>query len=483
MKLIKLLFKNSVFFYILSRYGTYSIQFVNSLLIAVYLGPFYLGVWGFIQMIIQYMTHLHFGIPPAVNVIISVNKENSEYSRKIIGNGVSMMIGLSIIIILFFLFNNIFGIEIGEKYDFGQYTPFVCLIGVLGYFNMLFSNIFRIYGKIISIAIYQSLFPVLTLSLVFLFKGRELLWALVIGNFISALISLLLFISLTPINFKPRIEWNLINLIQRKGWFLFIYNTSFALIILTTRSFISSFYKVEEFGNFTFSFSLANAILLLLDAISFLIFPKLLNRFSSSDNKHINEIMKIVRNAYVTVAHALVYVVIILYPFLLHFFPKYETTFPVFCLTALTIVLYAHSYGYSGLIMARGKEKKLAMIALNVLILNIALSALLTIGVKVSYSYVITASMVAYFVYVMILGFYGRKELRLPISFRNIIKDIFPARLSIPFLLCIFLIIISANSLFFLIPFSLFFVVNTKNLLNIKDVVKKIISNPNFINI
>ena len=45
--------KNPAILYMLSRYGTYAIQFVNSIFIAVYMGPYYLGIWGFINLIIS----------------------------------------------------------------------------------------------------------------------------------------------------------------------------------------------------------------------------------------------------------------------------------------------------------------------------------------------------------------------------------------------------------------------------------------------
>ena len=82
-KISKKIFSNKAILYVISRYATYIIQFINSLFIAIYLGPFYLGIWGFINLVIGYISQLNFGISNSVNVIISVNKQNDAYVQKI----------------------------------------------------------------------------------------------------------------------------------------------------------------------------------------------------------------------------------------------------------------------------------------------------------------------------------------------------------------------------------------------------------------
>ena len=49
---IKIMFmrlKNKVFVYLFTRYFTYGLQFIMSLIIAVRLGPYYLGIYGYIH--------------------------------------------------------------------------------------------------------------------------------------------------------------------------------------------------------------------------------------------------------------------------------------------------------------------------------------------------------------------------------------------------------------------------------------------------
>jgi O-antigen/teichoic acid export membrane protein len=359
----------------------------------------------------------------------------------------------------------------------------VCIIAILTHLNGYFATIFRVYGKIFAIALNQSLYPVLVLFIIPFFRGENLLWAMVTINCVSFLVNSILFYIQRPFSFKPLFEWDTVKYIQRRGWHLFVYNASFYLILLTTRSFISGNYSVEEFGYFTFSYSLANAVLLLLSSISFLIFPKMLNRFALSDNEHSQEILKTVRSAYISLSHLLIHLVIMVFPLFIYFFPDYQQASSVFKITALTVVLYTNSFGYQGLLMARGYEKNIGIIAFCALILNIMLSAILVSVVKVTFEYVIVATLTTYLIYVVTLGVYGRKVLRLANNFTDITKDIYPWRMMIPFLISFLMIIFTAPDIYFIIPFLLYLLLNFGDMLNIKDVILKVIENPNFIDI
>jgi O-antigen/teichoic acid export membrane protein len=336
---------NKVLYYVFSRYATYFIQFVNSLFIAVYLGPYYLGVWGFIRLVIEYLNQINLGIAHSVNAIIAINKKHEWYVKKVIGTSLTMLIILSLLMVLFFCVNKILDLNIGSKYSFSTYASAVIVIGILAYFNTLFSNIFRVYGRVIEIAINQSVFPVFMLIAILLFKRENLLWALVGANVFAFFVSFVMFLLRAPISFRPLLIVRLIKTIQVKGWYLFIYNTSFYLIIITTKSFISAYYSVEEFGYFTFAYSLANVVLLLLQSFSFLIFPKLINRMASTSTEKIANLLGSIRNVYITTSHLLVHLAIVLIPFFVLFFPQYDEATNVFRLTALTIVLYSNAFG------------------------------------------------------------------------------------------------------------------------------------------
>ncbi|WP_149302707.1 oligosaccharide flippase family protein [Pareuzebyella sediminis] len=480
---IKIALKNKVVLFLFSRYGTYLIHFINSLFIAVYLGPYYLGIWGFISLIIQYLNHINFGISHAVTAIISVNKSNDFYIRKIIGTSLTLLIALSLIVILFFIANAIFNLDLGKKYDFSTYALFVVLIGILGYFNALFSSIFRVYGRLFEIAFQQTIFPILILLAIVFFKKSNLLWALVVANFLAFLFAFILYVIKSPVKLKPIFILRLFKFIQIKGWHLFVYNTSFFLIVISTRSFVSGFYSVEKFGFFTFAFSLANVVLMLLQAFSFLIFPKMLNRFASSTNDQNMALLEKVRDAYVTTSHLLVHIAILSFPLFLLLFPQYQSSSKAFKLIALSVVLYTNSFGYSGLLIAKGYEKKLGRLAFSVLLINIICALVLIKVFDVPFTHVILATTLSYFIYVYMQGLMGRSLLQLDTTMKSVWKDIYPMRLLAPYILSCGLVLFSAPNYFFLIPLVLFLILNYSILLKLKTVVKSVVMNPNFINI
>ncbi len=417
------------------------------------------------------------GIAHSVNAIISVHKYKAWYVQKVIGVSFTMLLVLSIIALLFFTASHYFYFNIGEKYNFRMYAPFVAVIGILGYFNVLFSNIFRVYGKVFEIALNQSSFPVFMLVAVLFFRGEKLLFALVGANLFAFLISLIVYLVRFPINLKLLCIFRLIKKIQKKGWYLFIYNSSFYLIIISTRSFISAYYSVQEFGYFTFAFTVSNVILLLLNSLSYLIYPKILHRFSNSNVQSNYSLMTKLRDTYITSSHLLLYIGLVLFPLFLIILPQYKNSYSSFMLIALTLVLYSNSFGYSGLLIAKGLEKELSFLSIILLVINIVLVYLFII-IEVDYSMVVLGTMVTYFIFVYFLTKKGRKLLKLNYNLRSTLKDAFPIKLMIPYLLAILIIIVNLSSIIMLIPFGLFIILNKKELFLIKTYIWQILVNP-----
>ena len=71
------------------------------------------------------------------------------------------------------------------------------------------------------------------------------------------------------------VDKTIIKELLNKGYALFFYNTCFYFIMMSLRTIISSDYSPEEFGNFTFAYTLSNAIMLLVEALIFLVSPKM----------------------------------------------------------------------------------------------------------------------------------------------------------------------------------------------------------------
>lgn len=473
---------NSTISFVLSRYLTYFIQFVNSILIALYLGPKYLAVWGFITLVLQYLEQLNFGIPYSLNNILSLNKLSPNYCEKILNNSLFLVsfygilvCGLLVIITFYY--------ELGTKYNFSKYLVFIVLISLLTSYNSLFTNVFRVYAKINLIAISQSLYPVLTLCILPFFRSEILIEALLWVNVVSVFTVFILFIAFIPIKIRFYIARDIYRKIQIKGWYLFIYNASFYFIFLFTRLFVSNNYSVIQFGYFTFVYTMANIILLLSNTVAFLILPKMLHRFSIMNNAETFNVMKEARNIYISLAHLSVHFLIMIYPLAVYFFKDYYPTITLFNLVALTVVLYTNSFTFQELAMARQKERQLSLIAFLSLIVNVILLTILIFIIKVDFIYIIFATTFTYFLYVIILARFSITILGKQLSLFQIILLALPARIMFPFFISIFISLLQINVWFYTVPLIVFLICNLKSLMALKPLAYKIITDHNFIKI
>lgn len=481
--MIKKIVKNPNIIYIINKYGIFVLTFINSLYIAVKLGVYNLGVWGFINLVIGYMMYASLGIPNALNVLVSKNKSDKIYSEKIYRNSLSLLLCiLLLLMIITFLIKN-FGWEIGAKYHFADYFLVVFVIIVLNLFNGHLAILLRIYNKVNLISLSQTLYPVFALIVTLFFSGKDLLQALVYVLLLSNVMTTVLYLCFMPFSFRFQWDFGVMKTIQYKGLFLFVYNASFYFIMLSTRTLVSDFYKVEEFGYFTFSFSFANAVILLLTTLSFLLFPKMIAMMASKDNNLVINSIKKVRINYIVFSHLLLHLAIFVFPFFLHYFPMYKNTLVSFQLISLTLIMYNNSFGYQALLMARDKEKLLSLLSFGALLLNVILGLFLTAVLKVDFSYVILCTLITYFCYVWALTKVGRQSLGLGGSIVAAFLEVNQVKISLPYLLSLGMVYFGLSPFWFVVPLVVFIVLNKTELLTILSSGKKLLSNPNVLNI
>lgn len=474
MKLLNI-FKGSLLF-LFSKYFIFGIQFLNSILIAVYLGPFYLGVWGFITMIFQYFEQLNFGVPHGVSVALALNKERHGYLQSVIGNSLIQSIAISILVgigfsILVYYFN------FGSSYYVSEYFIVILLIACLTNIINVLSNICRIYNQFYILIIIQSLLPVSILVVSFFFKREFLLSALLYSQLTTTIISVLLLFMTIPIKVKYNLSWKLFNKLRKVAIPLFFYNASFYLIMISTRSFIST-YNVKEFGLFTFSFSLGNALFLLLDSVSFLIWPKLLRSMNKHSDDGALEKLKDYRILYQTATHIIMYISLLLYPLLIVYFEKYSATQNSFTMVVLTLVMLSNAFGYQGLMVAKGKQKKLALVALFCLLLNTVICYFLVFIIRTNYYGVLFGTMIAYMVFSVLLVKQGISILNIGKGklINNLSLYITPSMLLPYFLTCAS--VITGRPSWVILSFVIFLIFNYKNCLYLFKTIIEIIKDP-----
>lgn len=481
--ILKKTLSNKILQYVFSRYLIYFIQFINSLLIAVYLGPFYLGVWGFINLAIQYFEQFNFGLSQSFNALGSIHKQHSEYVGKLF---VSTLICIGIvagIAVVFLWLNQTLDFGFGEKYGFSKFAPVVAIVVMLNYFLPAFLNLLRIYGNVLTIAIVQSLQPLCVFLALHFWKGEKLLDVLVWALLLSSLASILIYLYKMPIRIPFNIEFSSIKTILRKALFLFLYSASFYFILLSTKGLISSNYSVEQFGFFTFSFSLGNAILLLFKSFIFLVFPKVINRLAHSQPGEAMSMLNSIRADYTTLSHTVGHLAILLFPVFIVFFPQFSDTIWAFNYIVMSLIVYTHCFGYQELLIAKGKDKGLGVIAFLSLLVNVCVALFLIKVVNVGYQYVILSTMVAYSFFLLLLNYRARKMLDVKLTARQVFAIVFPTRLLIPFLVSLALSSYQAPIYYFTFPMLVFLLINRTSLASLKTTFFRILNNPKIVDI
>src|SRR5690606_9513600 len=143
---------------------------------------------------------------------------------------------------VFFLYNYFLPLEIFKKYHIIDEAWLIGLIAVNINYNNLLMHLYRINNQLSQISFYQSVVPSLMLIAVLFFQGESLLKNLILCYVLGNICSSIYFIlgkSLPNLQFPLKNDFNDI---FKRGFFLFLYNVSFYLIILSLRSFISAFY-------------------------------------------------------------------------------------------------------------------------------------------------------------------------------------------------------------------------------------------------
>lgn len=479
---IKLVLKNKVMLYMLTRYVTYGMSFFVSMYAANRMGPYYYGIWGYLILLLNYFNLINFGIPQAAQVLQIQNRENLSRRDAFEKSGFVLTGVLGVGVICFALYERIVGIAFFEKYELGNLFYWICLCGIINYFNLYYSKVYRVKNKLLEIAFHQTFVVLLTFVVVFWKEGYPLLqWML--GAYVIAYFVIFLFYSFRGgITLKGEFRFYDCKKIINKGFFLFLYNSGFYFIMISTKTIVSINYTVTEFGYFTFAYLLGHAVLQLLEAFSYLISAKLLNRYRSSDTEVVSSTIRLIRVNYVALFHGIMYLAMIVFPVFIRFVPKYEGTLLMINLACLTMLLFTNSFGYSTFLMARNKERVLAFIAIFSLGINVLLGVFCVNVLQVNYQYTILPTLLTYFIYAYLCVYYGRKELKLNRSIMNVFKDCFPLRLLLPFIVAV--IIILCNITYLLcIPFVVYIALNGTTIKEIFHSFKRIFYKPEIVDL
>ena len=161
--------KNKIVIYVTTRYITYALQFLLSLAIAVRLGPFYLGVYGMVNLVISYFGQVNFGVPHALNVFLIHNKENRQVGDLYSYNAFALYTYLNMAIVIGSVIVSIEIAIIKGKYDPRSYSPHLVHPAIL--------------------TITEPIGVFLNLCIVWFFKENTLVFALTLANLLACILT------------------------------------------------------------------------------------------------------------------------------------------------------------------------------------------------------------------------------------------------------------------------------------------------------
>lgn len=479
--LVKNIFSNKIFGYLSTRYITYFISFISSMYIAVKLGPYYFGIWAFINLLIAVFSNIHFGIANAANILLVQNKNNQQKCDLYVSNAFMLIFPLSLIPLAVFFYDKVFPISYFEKYHLGSFFIPLVFIILLIHLNTLFSNIFRVKNKIFEVAFNQTILPVLIFLLMFFINSKNLVILMFAAYLVANILSIYVYSRTKFLSLKSPFDVNASKEIIFKGFYLFIYNACFYFIILSTKTLISYSYSVQDFGYFSFAFTIANASFLLIDSFMFLIFPKTIQMFKGENFDDIKMKIKSFREKYIVTIQAVIYSAMSVCFIFVQFFEQYKNSYFSLVLIMMTLMLYSNSSGYVNYLLANNYEKTIALFSSIALLINISFVLILIKLFKFSFEYCILGTMVTYFFYTGAIIIFSLNTLRTK-GFFNMLKEIFPVNIFIPFGLALFLGLINSVHIVW-VPLVFYIIINKYRIINVVKTMKKLILNPNLINV
>jgi O-antigen/teichoic acid export membrane protein len=475
--------RNKIFIFVIIRYFLFFIQFIGTILIASKLGPFFMGIWGFLLLIQQYYSFVSVGQGYSMNIILVQNKNNAVLEKEIVSSSFLIEIFQVSLIALFTLIIAFSPVDYFEKYSFSSYMWLACVIAIIAHFNSLFLIIYRIKNDIKKILFYQGVVPVLSLSAELIFKGEMLIYSLLVVFLAGNILALIYFMKGYDRISMSDITRDMILIIVRKGFFLLIYNLCFYFIVISTRTIISSHYSVAEFGSFTVVFTLASSVFLILEGVTFLLFPKLIDVFSKKNEEEPQKKLDQLRTIYITLTHGLVYLAICFFPLIFIFLPQYKDSSSMLNLITLSLLMIHNANGYSDLMMARNREKKISLLSTIALVLNILLAFILTKVFNVPIEYAILSVLVSYLIYTLLVVYYGLRISNGKFSIGSYLSGYFPLRLFLPYLCSLICNLLFNEILISVLIFIVYILLNIKQLKEIKIMFSRLIKTPDILNI
>ena len=420
---IKSICVSSSIHYVCLRYVTYVIQFLNSILLVRYLGEYKYGIYGFILILLQYLSYTNLGINESLNTDFALKKNQSYLPKLIWNNAWSINIILQVLVLLICLFITFYFPTLFEKYEYASYAILLLVTNTFINTNKLYVTFYKLYGKIGKINFQQILPNIILLVGILIYKEnisiKFVLWSMLIGNAFP----LVIFKINLPLQVHFMFHKKIVSRLLIRGVNLLLYNLSFYFILIAALSIVSIYYSVEIFGIYSFSNTLSNAVMMAGGAFLFIFYPKMVYKLGGKDKDKLQIFLEKIRNIYIFSIDLVALLSIIAIPIITCIVPITQSAINVFNILIIAKVVTNATSGYATLLVAKKQEMILTLYGI------ISISIVIVLGVLVGkYNYsvefiawsIVVASL-SYAYLVLKRGMLFFKQ----ISFGNIVKEMF----------------------------------------------------------
>lgn len=420
--MLKALLTSQSLIYVVLRYVTYALAFINTLLLAKFLGGFEYGVYSFILLVMSYMSYSNFGINESLNTEYAKYKHR-KIAKYIWDNAWSVNIAISVVITLLSICGFLYDPKLFSEYKFSEYAIILLLTCFLINLSRIYITFYKLHGKLVKLNI-QQILPNLTIFVaIFILKYNINIHIITIILFVTNFISLIIFRIGLPQPPRFLITYKIGKTLIIRGLSLLIYNFSYSFFILLASSIVSAYYSVVEFGCFSLSNSMANGVIMAGGAFLFIFYPKILNAMNRPKEECAIIISRI-KSIYVVGINIVCIIAVPIIWGISYFYPHYGLSLVrIFAILILGKCINNATTGFSAYLIANKKEFKMTILAIvSVGIEWILIQTFLFADLKLEY--MALAVVIGSLIYAILIVISGMKSLKSKINIRDIIEEI-----------------------------------------------------------
>jgi O-antigen/teichoic acid export membrane protein len=375
--------------------------FLKSVLVAKYLGPTLLGSYAFISLIIEYLSYYNLGVYGSMNREVSINygdASKEKYIQKVFNTSLSFSLTLLapiIFISLSFLWfaPNVFPETIRD------YILIIVALVLFLQFRYFFLRYFRLYERYYIIITIELISNLIILFGTLLFVPKYSLMGLMVTLLVSNVLIFIISIIFLDSKLKFTLDRKLIKKLVIAGIPILFYTLGEKIFTSIDRLMIVNYFSFNELGQYQLGKTMAYGVLMSLDALLFIFYPKILKYLNSDtkgNRKDINakDLITVSKYFDIVTLPIIIIGIILLPPFITMVLPNYLTSIYITKILLLGYGFQNLTFMPSSYLVSNNQQKKLApIIGISVLLMIMSNYFVIKLGYGIN-GMVVATSMV-----------------------------------------------------------------------------------------